>query len=76
MNLLEKEKKKELTEVKNLFLSIKSDKENKFNQILDEREKQILGLPKNWDDNGAETISKKTLGRVRTLLRNIFKARE
>jgi len=69
---LEKEQEMDLNEVRSLFLSIKLDKQKQLDKMLDEREKEILNLQYNWDDNGAEPFSEDTLKRVRTILKEIF----
>ncbi len=73
MRSLEKEQEMDLNEVRSLFISVKLDKEKQLDKMLDEREKQILSLRSNWDDNGAEPFTEDTLKRVRMILKEIFR---
>lgn len=72
-HILEKQKEKDINEIRSLFLSFKSDKEKQLEKILNERENQILSLLENWDDDGAELISQVTLKRVKAMLLEIYR---
>lgn len=61
-----------LQKIKDLITSIKIDKEQALENLINERFNGILKLRKNWDDNDAETFQKETTIRVRKLLENIF----
>jgi len=74
---LEKEKQKgtskgSLDEIRNLFLTVKSDREKQLEELLNTHANQILSLKENWDAEGAEKFNKDTLERVCSLLKAVF----
>lgn len=62
----------ELFENKNLFLSVKADKERRLEQLLNKRKEHILNLKENWDDDGAEMFTIATFQRVSGLLKRFY----